>query len=130
MATWDDVDRIALALPQTVRTQARDGRSEWRVKDKSIAWERPLRRGDLAALGDTAPTGPVLAARVPDLGAREALLADDPAVYFTIPHFANYPAVLVRLGEADDADLTELLTEAWLCRAPRRLVTEFLDARG
>lgn len=130
MATWDDVDRIALTLPQTVRTQARDGRLEWRVKDKSIAWERPLRRGDLAALGDTAPTGPVLAARVPDLGAREALLADDPAVYFTIPHFTGYPAVLVRLGEADDADLTELLTEAWLCRAPRRLVTEFLDARG
>ena len=69
MATWDDVHRLALALPQTVAGSSRDGRRSWSVKDKTFAWERPLRRGDLEALGEAAPEGPVLAARVPDLGA-------------------------------------------------------------
>ena len=127
MATWDDVRRLALALPQTAERVSRDGLLAWDVKDKTFAWERPLRRGDLKALGDAAPTGPVLAARVPDLGAREALLAEDGDVYFTTPHFEGYPAVLVRLDRAAVPDLDELLAEAWLTRAPKRLATEYLD---
>jgi hypothetical protein len=61
MATWDDVRRLALALPQTVEGASREGMLSWSVKDKTFAWERPLRRGDLEALGDAAPQGPVLA---------------------------------------------------------------------
>jgi hypothetical protein len=68
----------------------------------------------------------VLAARVPDLGAKEALLADDPDVYFTTPHFDGYPAVLVRLDRIEVSELEELLVEAWLARAPKRLATEHL----
>ena len=127
MATWDDVRRLALALPQTAERVSRDGLLAWDVKDKTFAWERPLRRADLQALGDAAPKGPVLAARVPDLGAREALLAEDGDVYFTTPHFEGYPAVLVRLDRAAVPDLEELLAEAWLTRAPKRLATEYLD---
>jgi hypothetical protein len=128
MATWDDVRRLALALPQTVEGSSRDGLLGWRVKDKTFAWERPLRRGDLEALGDAAPQGPVLAARVPDLGAKEALLADDGGgVYFTTPHFNGYPAILVRLDRIAVGELEELLVEAWLARAPRRLAAEYLD---
>ena len=127
MATWDDVRRLALALPQTAERVSRDGLLAWDVKDKTFAWERPLRRGDLQALGDAAPKGPVLAARVPDLGAREALLAEDGDVYFTTPHFEGYPAVLVRLDRAAVPDLEELLAEAWLTRAPKRLASEYLD---
>ena len=48
-------------------------------------WERPLRRSDLDALGDAAPDGPILGARVEHLVAKEALLADDPSVFFTTP---------------------------------------------
>ena len=129
MATWDDVRRLALALPETVE-QDRDGQALWRVRDKLFAWERPLRRGDLEALGDAAPIGPVLAARVPDLGAKEALLATDPEVCFTTPHFNGYPAVLVRLDDIAVPLLEELLTEAWLSRAPKRLAREFLDSAG
>jgi hypothetical protein len=76
-----------------------------------------------------APDGPIVAARVPGLGAREALLADDPDVYFITPHFANYPAVLVRLALISVADLEELLTEAWLAQAPKRLAATFLASR-
>jgi len=87
VASWDDVRRIALALPETSEQTSR-GLAQWRVRDKLFVWERPLRRSDLRALGDAAPTGPILGARVEHLGAKQALIADDPNVYFTTPHFA------------------------------------------
>ncbi len=128
MATWDDVRRIASALPETVEPP--DDELAWRVKDKLYAWERPLRRGDLEALGDAAPKGAILAARVPDLGAKEALLADNPEVYFTTPHFNGYPAILVRLDRIPVRELNELLSEAWVSRAPKRLVKTHLADLG
>lgn len=130
MATWGDVRRIALALPETTERGSHDDRPAWRVRDKMFVWDRPLRKGDLAALGDAAPDGPVLGARVPDLGAKEALLADDPQVYFTTPHFDGYPAVLVRLDRIDVDELTELVTEAWFARAPKRLAAELRARQG
>jgi hypothetical protein len=126
MATWDDVERLALALPETSEAISREQR-QWRVKDKSFVWERPLRRSDLEALGADAPQGPILGARVEHLIAKEALLADDPGVYFTTPHFDGYPAVLVRLEEIGLEDLQELIVEAWLARAPKRLAKTYLD---
>jgi hypothetical protein len=128
MATWDDVQRLALALPETSERMSRDLR-QWRVKDKHFVWERPLRRADREALGDSAPDGPILGARVENLMAKEALLADDPDVYFTTPHFDGYPAILVRLENIAPDDLQELVTEAWLVQAPKRLAKAFLDER-
>jgi hypothetical protein len=122
VAGWDDVARLALALPEATEGTSYGGARSWRVRDKAFAWERPLRRADLAELGDAAPTGPVLAVRVPDVGARTALVADSPGVYFTTAHFAGFPAVLVRLADIGVDELAEVLDEAWCCRAPRRLV--------
>jgi hypothetical protein len=126
VATWDDVRRIALELPETSEGVSRDQR-RWVVKDKGFVWERPLRRSDYEALGDAAPEGPILGARVEHLVAKEALLADDPGVFFTTPHFDGYPAVLVRLDEIGLEDLREVIVEAWLARAPKRLVDEYLS---
>ena len=123
MATWDDVARVCLALPGTAESSTYGSRS-WKVADKLFLWERPLRRKDLDELGEDAPTGPVLGARVPDEGAKRALVADEPDVYFTTSHFNGYPAVLVRLDALDQDALTELAGEAWACRAPRRLLAE------
>jgi hypothetical protein len=127
VAGWEDVRRIALDLPETSERSSR-GLASWRVHDKGFVWERPLRASDLRALGDSAPTGPILGARVEHLGAKEALLADDPEVYFTTPHFDGYPAVLVRLDRISVGELEELVVDAWLARAPRRLAREYLDA--
>lgn len=127
MATWDDVRRIALSLPESGERMSRD-RRQWVVKDKLFVWERPLRRSDLDALGDVAPDGPILGARVEHLVAKEALLADAAGVFFTTPHFDGYPAVLVRLEHITVDDLREVVVEAWLARAPKRLVKAFLDA--
>ena len=121
MATWDDVVRVCLALPGTTEVTSR-GNRQWRVRDRGFVWERPLRKKDLAELGDAAPTGPVLGAYVPDVGAKAALIAEEPDVYFTTSHFDGYPAVLCRLDELDDDALAELAAEAWACRAPRRLL--------
>ncbi|MBO2446647.1 MmcQ/YjbR family DNA-binding protein [Actinomadura barringtoniae] len=127
MATWDDVRRIALALPETGE-KISWGTPAWRVKDKGFVWERPLRKSDFEALGDKAPDGPILGARVADLGVKEALIADDPDVFFTTPHFDGYPAVLVQLDNIAVEDLEELIAEAWLARAPKRLAKTYLDS--
>jgi hypothetical protein len=124
MATWEDVSRACLALPESREVTGHEGHRAWKVRDKAFAWERPLRRKDLAELGTAAPTGPVLAAYVPDEGAKHALIAEEPGVFFTTHHFDGYPAVLCRLEELDAATLTELVGEAWACRAPRRLLAE------
>ena len=127
VAGWDDVRRIALALPEASERTSR-GLASWRVRDKTFVWERPLRRADLRALGDAAPTGEILGARVEHLIAKEALLADDPDVFFTTPHFDGYPAVLVRLEPITVEDLEEVIVEAWLARAPKRLAQDYADS--
>lgn len=129
LAGWEDVRRIALGLPETNERPSR-GHAFWRVRDKGFVWERPLRQSDLRALGDAAPEGPILGVRVEHLGAKEALLADPSGVFFTTPHFDGYPAVLVRLEAIELAELEELIVEAWLCRAPRRVAQAYLDGAG
>ena len=129
MASWDDVRRLALALPETSERPTHGGSPSWRVRDKLFVWERPLRAADLRALGDDAPDGPILGARVEHLGAKEALLADDPGVYFTTPHFAGYPAVLVCLEQIPMNELEEVIVEAWIAQAPKRLARAFIERR-
>jgi hypothetical protein len=129
VATWDDVRRFALALPDTSEFDRR-GQAFWRVRDKNFVWERPLRKSDLEALGKDAPDGPILGARVEHLIAKEALIADNPGAFFTTPHFDGYPAVLIRLGEIALDELEEVVVEAWLARAPKRLARQYLDERG
>ena len=97
MATWDDVARLALALPETAESTSY-GNIAWKVKGKAFVWERPLGKSDLKALGEDAPPeGPILGAYVEDLGEKEAVLAADPDTLFTIRHFDGFPAVLVLL---------------------------------
>lgn len=125
MATWEDVASIVGELQLTEERSPR----EWRVGKKLIAWERPLRKSDreaLTALGIEPPEGDILGVRVADEGVKFALIADEPEVYFTTPHFDGYPAVLVKLAEIDELGLREVIVEAWLTQAPKRLVQEFL----
>lgn len=129
MATWYDVARIVRELALTSEPSPHD----WRVGKKLLAWERPLRpseRDALAQGGTHPPEDDILGVRVSDEGVKFGLIADEPAVYFTTPHFDGYPAVLVKLAEISVRDLEELITEAWLTQAPRKLVQEFLaDSR-
>ena len=129
VATWDDVRREALALPHT-REGTSHGTTAWFVKDKLFAWERPLRAADLEWLGAAAPAGPILGLRVEHLGAKEAVLSENPRVYFTTPHFDGYPAVLARLDDVGKEELHAAVVEAWLARAPKRAVEAYLAEHG
>jgi hypothetical protein len=132
MPTWDDVRRLALALPETSEG-SRWGNTSWTVregrKDRGFVWERPLRKSDLAALGSAAPDGPILAARLEHEGHKHALIAEDPEVFFTTPHFDGYPAILVRLDRISLPVLEGLIEDAWLACAPRRLAQSYLVRR-
>ncbi len=129
MATWDDVRKLAMALPGTTEHPLH-GSLSWRVRDKLFLWERPLRSSDLSALGSDAPDGEILGARVEHEGAKQALLQSNPEIYFTIPHFEGYAAVLVRLEAISYKDLDYLAVDAWLSRAPKRMAAEYLAERG
>lgn len=112
-------------MPGAAETTSR-GTAAWTVNKNFFVWERPLRKTDLAALGDAAPKGPILGARTADLEMKEAILRSDPRVFFTIPHFDGYSAVLVQLEKISAKALKELIVESWLARAPERAVRHYL----
>lgn len=114
MPTEDDVRRIALSLPATTEKPSY-GTPGFRVKDKLFA--RMREEGDVLVVFCT------------DLGEKEALLAAEPDVLFTLPHYDGHASVLVRLGAVGEDELVELITESWRDRAPAKLVAEF-DAEG
>jgi hypothetical protein len=131
MASWEDVARIAGALPE-VGEEPSHGDRAWKVRKKTFAWERPLRAKEVEALGGfepegAAPSGEILAVRVADEEAKQALASSEPETYFTTSHFDGYPAVLIRLERIDRAELEELLIEAWLVQAPKRVAAAYLD---
>jgi hypothetical protein len=129
VASWEDVRRLATALPEVTEQSGREGLVQWRVKDKNFVWERPLRAADRTALGDAAPEGPILGVRTADLDAKDKLLAEWSDSAFTTPHFDGYPAVLMRLERLTPADLEDIVTEAWISRAPVRLRKQFLETK-
>jgi hypothetical protein len=128
VATWRDVHRIAMSFPGVSETSSR-GHRAWIIDNKFFVWERPLRRSDLNALGNGAPSGPILGVRTDGLEMKEALLQSDPDVYFTTPHFEGYPAVLVQLKHIPVRQLRDIISEAWLARAPKRIAAEYLRQR-
>ena len=125
MATWSDVRKIALGFPGASEGVS-FGSASWTVNKKMFVWERPLRKSDLAALGAKAPKGPILGVRTADLEMKDVLLASDPRIFFTTPHFDGYPAVLVRLDKIGVKRLRDAIEEAWLSRAGKRAVAEYL----
>ena len=125
MASWSDVRAVAQSLPGTTEEPER----VWRVRGKPFVLERPLRAADRVHLRDRAPAEAPLGAWVPDLGVKEALLAAEPDVYLTTPHFDGYPMVLARLDRLDVDELRELVVDAWLTRAPRTVARQWLADR-
>lgn len=118
MATEQDVRRIAASLPETTCGVSDEGQLVVSFRDKGLAWSWRERVDPKAP---KVPNRGVLAVRVDGVEAKEELLAAEPHVFFTEPHYNGYPAVLVRLGAIDADELGELLTDAWRLRAPKRL---------
>ncbi len=124
-----DLDELALAMPGTTKDMAEDGRPTYSVRDKLFCLHRS-RRPDAIDPDTGERLADVLMFRVADLGVKELMLADDRGVFFTTPHFDGYPAVLLRipdLARLDRDELRDLVVEAWLTRAPKRVAKAWLD---
>jgi hypothetical protein len=109
MVTEDDVRRIALSLPATTEKPSY-GTPGFRVKDTLFA--RIREEGD------------VLVVWVADEGEKRGLVASEPDKFFTTPHYDGHPSVLVRFAAIEVGELTELLTDSWRHRAPKRVLAE------
>ncbi len=114
MATEDDVRRIALSLPETTEQPSYHGSPGFKVKGKGFLRIRSEAEGGLVCF-------------VADLGEKEALLAADERKFFTTPHYDGHPTVLVHVEAVDVDELTELITDSWLLKAPARVKKAYLD---
>ena len=132
MADMADLDRLAMAMPQTVNEPSDDGRPFYKVHGKMFIGHRG-RRPDAIDPVTGQRMEDVLMFRVADEGVKELLLLDDRGVFFTTPHFDGYPAVLVRIPQLalmDEQELSDLVAEAWLTRAQKRVAKAWLAEQG
>jgi hypothetical protein len=128
VATMADLDDLALGLPQATRELSEDGRPAYRVHGKLFCCQRG-RRADALDPETGERLDDVLMFRVADLDVKDMLLADDRGIFFTTPHFDGYPAVLVRIPQLERFDrdeLGDLVAEAWLTRAQKRVAKVWL----
>ena len=127
-----DLDALALSMPQTTKETSDDGRPSYLVHGKLFCCHRGRRRDAIdPQTGERLDD--VLMFRVGELGLKELMLADDRGVFFTTPHFDGYPAVLVRipdLDRLDREDLHDMVIEAWLTRAQKRVAKAWLAEHG
>jgi hypothetical protein len=139
MATWRQVQAAIAKLPETREEQNKRGERKWVTDGRFFAWERPLRKTDIKALGAKAlgakalgakaPGGPILGVRTVDLEMKDALLGSGHAGLFTTPHFNGYPAILIALDDVSLATLKVVLEESWLAHAPAKTAEAYLAKR-
>ena len=126
-----DLDELAMAMPETTKALSDDGRPSYHVHEKMYCFHRGQRPDAVDEHGERLDD--VLMFRVADLDVKELLLSDDRGIYFTTPHFRGYPAVLMRipdLARLDEDELRDLVVEAWLTRAQKRIAKAWLAAYG
>jgi hypothetical protein len=129
MATMGDLDELALGMPQTTKEVSDDGRPSYSVHGKMYCFHRGRRRDAIdSETGERLDD--VLMFRVADLDVKELFLSDGRGVFFATPHFNGYSAVLMRipdLARIDRYELSDLVAEAWLTRAQKRVAKAWLE---
>jgi hypothetical protein len=130
-----DLDELALALPETTKDVSAEGRPTYLVHGKMFCFHRGPRPDAIdPATGERMED--VLAFRVEDLDVKELVLADPRGIFFTTPHWNGYAAVLMRIPDLERIDrdeLRDLVVDAWLTRAKKRVAKAWLaehDAGG
>jgi hypothetical protein len=127
-----DLDKLALAMPEATKEIADDGRPTYLVHGKFFCFHRRP-RPDAVDPETGERMDDVLVFRVADQGEKELLLADERGVFFTTPHWNGYSAVLMRipdLARIDREELGDLVAEAWLTRAQKRVASAWLAEHG
>ncbi|MDX6374422.1 MAG: hypothetical protein QOD98_3410 [Nocardioidaceae bacterium] len=128
VATPGDVDDICMGLPEVELGTSWGDNPTYKVRGKGFLMHRPP--GRTAVNPETGEWyDDLLVIQVPSELEKRALVDDARLPFFTIDHFKGYNAVLVqqsRLGEMSRAELAEVITDAWLTRAPKSLAKAFL----
>jgi hypothetical protein len=123
-----DLDELALAMPLATKEMSEDGRPTYSVHGKFFCFHRST-RPDAVDPETGERLDDVFVFRVADLGEKEILLRDDRGVFFTTPYWNGYSAVLMRipdLARIDRDELRDLIAEAWLTRAQKRVAKAWL----
>lgn len=115
MPNWETVRELAASLPE--------------VEDSTAYGKRALRVGGKVFACISREGEDVLAARV-GFEERDFLLGSDPKTFYVTPHYHGHPWVLVRLGAVRMDQLRDVLTEAWLFRAPKKVAATFEQEAG
>ena len=129
-ATPDDIDTLCLGLPEVELGISWGDRPTYEVPkgDKGkgfLLYRMPHKTAVDPETGEMYDD--LLVIVVPTEGDKRALVEDDATPFFTIDHFKSFNAVLVRqsrLGELTHDELAEVITEAWACKAPKKLVKQ------
>jgi hypothetical protein len=116
MPDWSTVRELAGAFPGAEESTTY-GKPAFKVGGKLFVWMSPDRHAEDA-----------LAVCV-DPGEKELMIATGDA-YFQTPHYDGHPIVLVRLERISRAQLEERIEDAWLLRAPKRLVNAYVGERA
>ena len=117
-----DLDEIALALPEVTREPPEGGRPAYLVRGKTFAFARGPRKD--AFDPDTGELYDDVLAFSCTAEDKQSMVGDDASPWFTTPHWNGYNAVLLLerdLPRITVAELREVLTDAWLAKAPKRL---------
>jgi len=121
VADADDVRRLALSLPHVVEIPSAG--FDFRVADQGFVWSYPERRPGRPRVIRT----DVAVLFVGDEGEKQALIEAEPDVFLTVSHFDGHASVLVRLDQVTRTRLAEIVEDAWLARAPKKLVDAYLE---
>ena len=113
MTTFDDVRRIALALPQTEERVTWETDITFRVRDKIFAIG-----------GEGADRVSIKAS----LETQAELIDLDPETFASSAYVGRFGWVTVDLDRVDPALLSSLIREAWRRTAPKRLAATLEDA--
>ena len=107
--TWADVRRIALTFPG-VEEGTSYGTPGFRAAKKF--WTR------------LKEDGKSIVVRVA-MEEREVLMELDPETFFITPHYRDYPAMLVNLASAHEAQVHRLLEQSWRAAATKKLLAAY-----
>jgi hypothetical protein len=132
MVNMRDVEKLALSMPEATKELRDDDRPAFVVDGKLFCFHRAPRT-DAVDTTTGERLDDVVVFRVADEEMKAMWLAQRPSVYFTTDHFNGHPWILLRirsLAEVDGSELSELVADAWLARAPKRLTKRWLEDQG
>lgn len=125
-----DVHELALGMPHVTVVHGGQGNPVYQVGGKSFVFFRTP-RPDAVDPGTGERYDDVIVLWVASEADKQALVQDQASPFFTTSHFNGHLSVLVRgsrLGELSLRELTEVVQDAWLCRASPRRAALWLDA--